>query len=299
MDLIKNHLLVCPSCKNSITTENEYCFCSLCNKKYFFIEGSIFSFIEKTANLNSDFETHWEKNDSLEIPATKIHTAENFLKPLSDFLKSKAGQNKLILDAGCGDAVHAEVDHLKNQNNNFVGIDISLNVLLRNKEKCFKNWNFVHGDITKLPFKDNVFDAVFSYGVVCYTVDPEKTISELLRVLKPKGLLGIWIYPKKKCLSAFLFASARKSYQSVGQIGRKLIADLIVPILFFLPTKSKVNLFNASWRQCREIVLVNIAPEKLYFPDSEEVKKWFTNNNCTIIQEDIQNPITIWAKKNK
>jgi SAM-dependent methyltransferase len=42
-------------------------------------------------------------------------------------------------------------------------------------------------DLTKLNFKDNVFDAILCYHVLEHIEDDKKAISELFRVLKPSG----------------------------------------------------------------------------------------------------------------
>lgn len=42
-------------------------------------------------------------------------------------------------------------------------------------------------DLTKLSFKDNVFDAILCYHVLEHIKDDKKAISELFRVLKPNG----------------------------------------------------------------------------------------------------------------
>ena len=42
-------------------------------------------------------------------------------------------------------------------------------------------------DLTKLSFKDNVFDAILCYHVLEHIEDDKKAISELFRVLKPNG----------------------------------------------------------------------------------------------------------------
>ena len=52
----------------------------------------------------------------------------------------------------------------------------------------FENVNFV-ADIADLPFEDKVADVVISECVLEHTPDPEKVVSEIYRVLKPKGLV--------------------------------------------------------------------------------------------------------------
>ena len=297
MKLNFDEILYCPYCKEDLSYEKKYYFCTTCKNKYQIAGNNVISFSIEN-KFEKEFDSHWANNDTIEIPKTKINVAKIFLEPLNNFITSS--KNQIILDAGCGDAVHANALNdlgAVNDKAEFIGIDLSLTVQHRNSLKKYKNWSFIHGDITKLPFRDESFDAVFSYGVICYTNKPEKTFSELCRTLKQKGLIGIWVYPKKKGISGLLFSFVRKICKLVSPIARRLIADCIVPFLSFLPIQSKVNLFNSTWKQCREVVLVNIAPKNLYFPEPEEVRKWFVLNNCRVIKENKKNPITMWAEK--
>lgn len=65
---------------------------------------------------------------------------------------------------------------------------------------------FVIGDAGKLPFKDDSFDIVMSFGLLEHFSDPGPAICEMVRVLKPNGLFFADIVP------------ARFSVQSLGNI---------------------------------------------------------------------------------
>jgi len=54
----------------------------------------------------------------------------------------------------------------------------------------------VNGDSETLPFADGTFDIVYSNGVLHHTLDTEKAIAEVLRVLKPGGQAVIMLYCK-------------------------------------------------------------------------------------------------------
>lgn len=54
----------------------------------------------------------------------------------------------------------------------------------------------VNGDSENLPFADATFDIVYSNGVLHHTLDTEKAIAEVLRVLKPGGRAVIMLYCK-------------------------------------------------------------------------------------------------------
>ena len=57
--------------------------------------------------------------------------------------------------------------------------------------------NYVLGDINKLPFEDNSFDVVFSGGVLDFFENYEIPMSEMIRVLKPKGVFAANMVPRK------------------------------------------------------------------------------------------------------
>jgi len=58
----------------------------------------------------------------------------------------------------------------------------------------------VKADICNLPFEDNSFDVVFCNHVLEHIIDDAKAMSELYRVLKPKGL-GIFQIPQDLSLN--------------------------------------------------------------------------------------------------
>jgi len=244
------------------------------------------------------FDRHWEENFSEEIPITKKMEAQRFLQPVFNYIKTHGPIH--ILDAGCGDGVHIDVianEFIDIESDHLFGLDVSLTALLASNRRQQGRYKFIQGDIGKLPFKTGRFGVVFSFGVLAYTPNPEESFIELCRVTRKGGHIGIWIYPKTSGLTGFLFLVIRKVCQKTGQTGCKIIANCIIPFLSFLPTRSRMSLANASWRQCRELVLVNIAPKQLYFPDQLEVEQWFAKNNVKIKWRDDKSPITLWGEK--
>ncbi len=246
----------------------------------------------------NNFERHWKENRASEIPASKRNVARLFLQPLFDYLDSH--KPAIVLDAGCGDGVH--IDAILNKSklpegSLVIGIDLVKSALDSSRQRGRTDCAFVQGDICKLPFRDGQFDIIYSFGVLAYTDTPFNSFSELCRVTRSGGYIGIWIYPKRGGLSGFLFSLVRRVCRASGPIGCRLIADCIVPFLSLLPTRSKITLANANWRQCREVVLVNIAPDQLQFPDLAEVENWFNSNDTVIFSRDDSEPITLWGKK--
>jgi SAM-dependent methyltransferase len=245
-----------------------------------------------------NFDQHWSENLAEKIPFVKKSGAIGFLQPLFDYSKSQGCLQ--ILDAGCGDGVHIEIIEDKfdiPEGGLFIGLDISMLVLRSLRERGHSKCVLVQGNIEEMPFGNDRFDIVFSFGALAYTDNPFFSFSELCRVTRTGGYIGIWVYPKRRGVGGTLFSLVRKVCQVLGPLCCRLIANCIVPFLGFLPTRSKMSLANASWRQCREIVLVNIAPSQLYFPQALEIEDWFTKNNIEIFWRDDKAPVTLWGKK--
>ncbi len=100
----------------------------------------------------------------------------------------------VILDAGCGDA--AQSIRLAERGYPVVAVDLSeyvldkarANVAAKGLQQMIR---FERGNLLELPIADKSYDCVLCWGVLMHIPEVEKAISELARVLKPKGLLII------------------------------------------------------------------------------------------------------------
>ena len=83
-------------------------------------------------------------------------------------------------------------------------VDITPNAISETKKR-FELWNlhgeFMVSDGENLPFNDNSFDFVYSWGVLHHTEDTPKSVSELYRVLKPGGIGATMLYNKNSFLN--------------------------------------------------------------------------------------------------
>lgn len=111
-----------------------------------------------------------------------------------DFLYSTDTFGKTVLDFGPGDGWPSLVvaPYVKK----VCGLDASL----RRVETCIANSQKLNLHNTKflnyspnseIPYRDNFFDGIYAASSIEQTPDPEKTIKELYRVLKPGGKIRI------------------------------------------------------------------------------------------------------------
>ncbi|MCH8274599.1 MAG: class I SAM-dependent methyltransferase [Armatimonadetes bacterium] len=102
--------------------------------------------------------------------------------------RALAGQGAVCLVGGCGGGQEAAYIQ-KRLRTPVVAVDIALKLepdLVR-LEGLF----FSRGTVLCLPFEQEVFDLVFYHHVIEHVADPERSLQELHRVLKPGGHLYV------------------------------------------------------------------------------------------------------------
>ncbi|MGO4772436.1 class I SAM-dependent methyltransferase [Flavobacterium sp. W22_SRS_FK3] len=102
----------------------------------------------------------------------------------------------IILELGHGNAGHVEFIFQQGDNMRYYGLEMSE---LMFQEARQINRNFVSQkqaffsiyDGNVIPYEDDFFDKIFTVNTIYFWQDPEKLLSEIYRVLKPKGILCI------------------------------------------------------------------------------------------------------------
>jgi ubiquinone/menaquinone biosynthesis C-methylase UbiE len=97
-----------------------------------------------------------------------------------------------VLEVSPGPGVFQE--YLRNdigETGELVALDLSMGMLLECQKK-YKNLKvqLIHGNAQFLPFADNSFDALFHFGGVNLFNDPQKAISEFIRVVRKDGIVS-------------------------------------------------------------------------------------------------------------
>lgn len=100
----------------------------------------------------------------------------------------------VVLDAGTGTGVAAQMVLQKSRPARVIGIDRSIQVLSAARQSpADPRVSFHAGDITALPYRDGTFDLVISAWALDRLRDPRAAVAEFLRVIKEDGYV-VYLY---------------------------------------------------------------------------------------------------------
>jgi len=128
---------------------------------------------------------------------TARYRYESYAPWLGRLIDSFDVRGKALLEVGCG----MGIDLLRFAANGAVctGIDL-VDRHLSLAEKLFalsgKHARLLKEDAESLPFPDESFDMVYSFGVLHHTPGIERAVAEIHRVLKPNGIAVVGLYHK-------------------------------------------------------------------------------------------------------
>lgn len=176
---------------------------------------------------------------------------------LFDFLYATRCERKRVLDFGPGDGWPSLIiaPHVRS----VTGVDGSqrrVSACEGNARRLgSKNVQFIHVAPGKaLPFEDDTFDSVVTASAVEQTPDPEKTIRECFRVLKPGGRLRI-LY---ESLSAYENGKEREIFFDSDEAGR-----CVLTIYDRRITEELAHMYKIRWtKSCREVFPLFLEREK-------------------------------------
>jgi ubiquinone/menaquinone biosynthesis C-methylase UbiE len=142
----------------------------------------------------------WSRGDFAKIGTSAQMVAEELCEAI-DVLPGRR-----VLDVACGAGNGAIAAARRNAE--AVGLDYVPALLDRARERAAAeryDIEFVEGDAQALPFEDGSFDYVISTFGAMFAPDQEKTASELLRVCRSGGKIGMANWPPRGLVGGGVF----------------------------------------------------------------------------------------------
>lgn len=154
---------------------------------------------------STPMRTHYESRNPLErwIWQGKLEEMKNILKSIV---------YKKVLDIGCGDGGLLKTLSPKSD---YTGIDISptqlayfKSVLPQRQKQRLGKISLTLGDAKNLPFQASSFDLVLACDVLEHILEPQTTLGEIKRVLKPGGF-ALFSIPNEPVWQLLRFLTGR------------------------------------------------------------------------------------------
>ena len=249
-----------------------------------------------------NFSFEWKIHQKTQLDNKKNDTSEKNFNTRFGFDKI-FWEKKKVLDVGFGTGRYAIVP-LK-YGAHVTGIDLSDSIQVAKKNlKDFDKAVLVEADLYSLPFAEESFDVIYSFGVLHHTPDPYSAFKGLLKFLKPGGHICITLYQKSG-----MYHSSRYIRKVTTKLNTKLlyfivcifVSMLYIPYKFlgfrygilgrFMPISLSNNLYEAvlDTFDC-------YSPKYQFTYDIHEVYDWFKSSNMKEIDIRPQD-VTILGKK--
>ncbi len=133
------------------------------------------------------------------------------------FADFESWKGRRVLEIGVG--LGADFVQFSRAGARSAGIDLShqsVKLARRNAQLNNVPESLANGDAELLPFRDEAFDLVYSWGVFHHTPDPARAVGEVYRVLKPGGECRIMVYHRRSLAAPKLSRSAMSGLFSAG-----------------------------------------------------------------------------------
>ena len=142
---------------------------------------------------------------------------------IDDFARFGAQRERLVLEVGIGTGT--DFIRFARGGAHLHGLDLTHKAARLARARLDlegRRGNVLQGDAESLPYADDSFDYVYSWGVIHHTEDTERAAREIIRVVKPGGEVCVMVYHRyslvalqRWILSALLSGRPWRSLSSV------------------------------------------------------------------------------------
>ena len=161
---------------------------------------------------------------------------EEWERQFLDYMQPHAADffpGKKILDAGCGNGRFAY--YAAKYGAEVWAIDLGQAVEVARRNTQTRNVHVVQADLHHPPFALESFDFIYSIGVLHHLPDPEAAFQNLLRFLKPGGVVQIYLYwkPERRPIKAVMLSGISAARRLTTRLPHRAVYALAYPTAAF------------------------------------------------------------------
>jgi len=266
---VKSDLLqwiCCPACKGDLaltvaagdatTVAEGTLTCAPCGHTYPIVRG-VPRFVAHDGYVKT-FSYEWNKWSRVQFdPANGRTESEETFTEKTGFTPADL-EGRLVLDVGCGAGRFLEI--ASRWGARAIGIDFSFAVEASQTNLGQRpNVDVIQADVFHLPFRDEVFDIIFSIGVLHHTRDTREAFLRLPRHLKNGGQIAVWLY----YYTDQLYNRASDFWRRVvrGWPNGAIYAFCWTLCLLFSRLYSQPFMSRRPWGHLRRVLPVNTHPD--------------------------------------
>ncbi len=151
------------------------------------------------------------------------YQTQPFMRRLMEFDRFKG---KRLLEIGCG--LGTDLLQFARGGAQVTGVDLTP-ASIELVRKRFALYNLPVraqvADAERLPFSDNSFDVVYSFGVLHHTPNTQQAIDEVFRVLKPGGRIIIMLYHRRSMHVRLgtIYALLANKFRGTGRVAEEWV----------------------------------------------------------------------------
>ena len=228
--------LRCPNCRATLTMDGAL-HCSQCNIDYPIIDGIPRLLLPPMREaLNGTSRSTTVEADTARSFGYEWHRFpemhEEFEKQFLNYMQPHAADffhGKKVLDAGCGNGRFAY--YAAKYGAEVWAIDLGPAVEVARRNTQSRNVHVVQADLHNPPFAFESFDFIYSIGVLHHLPDPEAAFQNLLRFLKPGGVVQIYLYwkPERRSIKAALLSGMTAARRLTTRLPYRAVYALAYP----------------------------------------------------------------------
>lgn len=219
-----------------------------------------------TTTLKDEVRDFWDAASCGEVYARgetlqqqyEAHAQARYeLEPyIRDFAQFPSGAGRDVLEIGVGMGAD-HVEWARSGPRSLNGVDLTPRAIEHTRTRL--EFLGLHsslrvGDAEQLPFENDSFDVVYSWGVLHHSPDTPRAIAEVHRVLRPDGTARIMIYHRRSIMAIMLWVR----YGLLAGKPRRTFTDILAHHLESPGTKGYT--VSEARAMCRGFSSVEVRP---------------------------------------